>query len=87
MRTSLYKDDQPVPTIPRLALRPAEAAKLLGISEKHLWSLTSPNGLPAVKLGSRTAYFPHQILAWADRELVRQQQAAQQPAAECEVSK
>jgi len=37
----------------RLALRPREAAKVLGISERTLWGLTAPRGpIPAVKLGS-----------------------------------
>ncbi len=67
------------PEIPRLALRPKEAAVALGMSEKALFSRTVPRGdIPAVKLGSRVAYFPHQIREWADRELARQQRAAQQ---------
>lgn len=75
---SIYKDSEPAPTIPRLALRPREAAIALGMSEKALWSITAPRGsLMAVKIGSRVAYFCHHVQAWADRELARQQ--AQQP--------
>ena len=49
------------------------------MSEKALFSRTFPRGdIPAVKVGSRVVYFQHQIRAWADRELVRQQAAAQQ---------
>ena len=60
--------DNPTPELPRLALRPKEAAIALGMSEKALWARTFPRGdIPAVKLGSRVAYFPHQIREWADK--------------------
>lgn len=36
----------------RLALRPREAAKLLGVCEKTLWNHTQPRGpIPCVRLG------------------------------------
>lgn len=36
----------------RLALRPIEAAKALGISPRTLWGLTAPRGpIPCVKIG------------------------------------
>jgi excisionase family DNA binding protein len=35
----------------RLALRPAEAAKALGISPRTLWSLTRDGHIPCVRLG------------------------------------
>ena len=40
-----------------LALRPREAAKALGISERMLWSLTAPRGtVPAVRIGPCVLY-------------------------------
>ena len=41
---------------PRLALRPKEAAKALGIGERLLWSMTNRNEVPHVKLGRATLY-------------------------------
>jgi predicted site-specific integrase-resolvase len=35
-----------------LCVRPKEAAKMLGISERTLWELTAPRGrIPCIKLG------------------------------------
>ena len=70
----IYKEDTHGPDIPRLALRPREAAIAIGLSEKALFDRTFPRGnIPAVKLGSRVVYFLHQIQAWADQEYARQQ--------------
>ena len=39
-------------TIGRLALRPREAAKALGISTRTLWMLTAPRGpIPCLRIG------------------------------------
>jgi predicted DNA-binding transcriptional regulator AlpA len=74
MRTIYAKP--PEPDVPRLALRPREAAVALGVSEKALWSLTSPRGsLPCVRVGSRVTYWAHQLRAWADAQLEKQQRA------------
>jgi predicted DNA-binding transcriptional regulator AlpA len=80
---SVYRDDQSAPPIPRLALRPREAAIALGMSEKAVWDRSWPRGdIPAVKLGSRVVYFVHQLQAWADKELARQQMELGQAEAE-----
>lgn len=56
-------------------LTPREAAKHLAISEKKLWSLTSPRGaLPAVRLGRRSVRYSPESLA----EYVRSQQQTSQ---------
>ena len=65
-------EEAPAPVLPRLALRPSEAAKALGISEKFLWSLTSKGSLPCVRIGSRVTYFVHHIQRWADSQLAEQ---------------
>ena len=84
MRT-MYNNDE-TPAVPRLALRPREAAIALGVSEKTLWSITTPNGsLPCIRVGSRVLYAPHQLRRWLNRELTRQQAAQQQGGAGSEV--
>jgi excisionase family DNA binding protein len=40
------------PTTSPLALRPAQAAKALGISPRLLWQLTHDGVIPAVRVGS-----------------------------------
>jgi predicted DNA-binding transcriptional regulator AlpA len=43
--------------MPKLLVTPREAARLLSICEKTLWSLTAPRGpLPAVRLGRSVRY-------------------------------
>lgn len=52
-----------------LALRPREAAKALGISERMLWSLTAPRGeIPAVRIGTCVLYPVAGLQAWLDRQ-------------------
>ncbi len=52
-----------------LALRPREAAKALGISERMLWSLTAPRGtISAVRIGTCVLYPVTGLQAWLDRQ-------------------
>ena len=52
-----------------LALRPREAAKALGISERMLWSLTAPRGaIPAVRIGTCVLYPVTGLQTWLDRQ-------------------
>ena len=50
----------------RLALRPAEAAKALGISARTLWGLTAPRGpIPCIRIGHgkrQTVLYPVTML-------------------------
>ncbi len=46
-------DDSPVP---RLALRPRDAAKALSIAERLLWAMTNQGVIPHTKLGKVTLY-------------------------------
>lgn len=49
----------------RLLLRPAEAARALGISPKTLWSRTVPRGdVPCVRVGKSVRYAPEDLRAW-----------------------
>lgn len=75
----MYRNDEQATEIPRLSLKPKEAAVSLGMSDKALWNRTAPRGdIPAVKVGSRTCYFVHQLKEWADERLAKQQQQQQQ---------
>ena len=59
------------PAVPptALSLRPREAAKALGISERMLWSLTAPRGtIPAVRIGTCVLYPVSGLQAWLDRQ-------------------
>lgn len=55
-----------------LALRPREAAKALGISERHLWQLTKDGQIPCVRVGSgtrKTVLYPvAELQAWLSRQ-------------------
>jgi hypothetical protein len=52
----------------RMALRPVEAAKALGISPRLLWQLTKDDKIPCVRLGEgkrkRTIYPVTALQAW-----------------------
>ena len=68
-----------VPAIPptSLALRPREAAKALGISERMLWSLTAPRGtIQSVRVGSCVLYPVTGLQAWLDRQATSEGGAA-----------
>lgn len=55
-----------------LALRPREAAKALGISQRHLWQLTKDGHIPCVRVGSgtrKTVLYPlADLQAWLTRQ-------------------
>lgn len=67
---------------PALALRPREAAKVLGISPRLLWNLSAPRGpIPCTRLGSKggcVLYRPADLDAW----LLEAQDQQRPPAAE-----
>ena len=49
----------------RLAVRPAEAARMLGISTRTLWSLSAPRGpIPTVKTRQAVLYSVADLRAW-----------------------
>jgi excisionase family DNA binding protein len=55
-----------------LALRPREAAKALGLSERSLWALTSPRGpIPAAKVGRSVLYSYRDLEAWLASEAAK----------------
>ena len=51
----------------RLALPAAEVAKLLGISQRHLWKLNASGRLPApIRLGRSVRWRLDELRAWLD---------------------
>lgn len=67
-----YPDELPVPfdhiplpaTTPRLLITPSEAAFLLSISTRKLWSLTNAGQIPCVRLGRAVRYSPADLQDW-----------------------
>jgi excisionase family DNA binding protein len=55
IESKLLPDDKP-DKIPTLALRPREAAKALGISERTLWTLTKAGRIACVRVGRAVLY-------------------------------
>lgn len=57
-----------------LALRPREAARLLGVSERFLWQLTQTGEIPCVRLGTgkrRTVRYPMSAITnWLETRAV-----------------
>jgi predicted DNA-binding transcriptional regulator AlpA len=50
---------------PVLAVRPREAARILGIGVRMLWSNTSPRGeIPSIRIGRAVLYRPSDLDAW-----------------------
>ena len=57
-----------VESVPRLLLRPSEAAESLGISERTLWSLTDDGTIPCVRLGRSVRYDVEVLRAWVAKQ-------------------
>ena len=54
--------------VPRIALRPREAAIALGIGERLLWSKTNSGEIPCVRIG-RSVLYPIDLLReWLARQ-------------------
>jgi excisionase family DNA binding protein len=55
-----------------LALRPREAARLIGVSERFLWDLTRTGTIPCIRLGvgkRRTVRYPLSALTrWLETQ-------------------
>jgi excisionase family DNA binding protein len=56
------------PVSGQMALRPKDAAKALGISTRHLWTLTAQGHIPCARVGSgkrQLVVYPVEVLrAW-----------------------
>jgi excisionase family DNA binding protein len=56
------------PATPCLALRPREAAKALGVSERTLWTWTSDGTIPHVRRGKTILYPVDMLRRWLDEQ-------------------
>ncbi len=55
------------PETPCLAMRPREAAKALGISERLLWEQTKKGMIPHIRLGSAVLYSVDALRDWLEQ--------------------
>ena len=62
--------------MPRLALRPKEAAKALGLGERKLWEITADqtSGIPHVRLGKAVLYPVADLQRWLSDQVVKGKQ-------------
>lgn len=51
-------------TTPRLALRPKDATKALGIGPRLLWSMTNRGEIPHVRIGRAVVYPLDELRRW-----------------------
>lgn len=54
-----------------LALRPKDAARVLGIGQRKLWELTKAGEIPHVKIGTATLYPVEELRAWLSEQARR----------------
>lgn len=54
--------------LPRLALRPKEAAAALSIGERLLWSMTNRGEIPHIKLGKCVLYPVVELERWLSEQ-------------------
>ena len=57
----------PGQNVPRLLVSPREAARLLSICEKTLWTLSKNGEIPAVRIGRAVRYSMDELQAWIRR--------------------
>jgi excisionase family DNA binding protein len=55
-----------------LAMRPREAAKAIGISERTLWSWTHNNEIPHIRMGKAILYPVDALRRWLESRVVEQ---------------
>ncbi len=68
--------------VEKLALRPREACRALGVCPRTLWKWTQEGRIPCVRVG-KTVLYPKDLLAeWLRREAAQQAAAAGQGGAE-----
>lgn len=59
------------PMIQPLSLRPVDAAKALGISERLLWSWTREQWVPHVRIGNVVLYPVEELNRWLNERTMR----------------
>ena len=64
----------PTPAVPRLALRPKEAALALGLSPRKLWELTASKRIPCIRLDKAVLYSVAALETWLAQQAEAQAQ-------------
>ena len=54
-------------SLEKMLLKPREAAQMLSISERKLWSLMNSGEIPVVRCGSSTRYAPDDLRRWIEK--------------------
>lgn len=57
------------PDVNRLALRPKDAAKALGVSPRTLWAWTSEGAIPHIRRGKAILYPTAVLNRWLDEQV------------------
>lgn len=68
MGTGFYTTAATATDADLLTLRPREAARALGISERKLWGLTKDGKIPFVRFGKAVRYPRHLLLRWLEEQ-------------------
>lgn len=55
----------------RLALRPREAARALGIGERLLWSMTNRGEIPHARIGRAVVYPVAELQCWLAKQAAK----------------
>ena len=73
---SIYEKQDLGPEVPRLALKPDEAAEALGMCRSTLDKNTAPRGLciPAYRIGTRLFYPITPLEEWQVEQVAKQQE-------------
>ena len=71
--TAPAETDRMGPDCPRLALRPKDAARALGIGERKLWEITADqtSGVPHVRFGRAVVYPVRELRRWLAEQAQR----------------
>jgi excisionase family DNA binding protein len=62
---------RPEPTLSPLLVSPREAAKLLSVCEKTLWTLTKAGQIPVVRIGRAVRYSMDDLRDWIKKSAER----------------
>jgi excisionase family DNA binding protein len=65
-----YNTSPPTACADSLALRPRDAARALGVSERTLWTLTKQGQVPHLRLGKAVRYPVHLLRQWMEERAV-----------------
>jgi excisionase family DNA binding protein len=50
----------------RMLVTPREAARMLSVCEKTLWTLTKRGEIPVIRIGRAVRYDPRDLIAWIE---------------------